>query len=123
MSNGPATRNSLLIRLRNAQDNQAWQEFTDIYTPLVLRYCRLRGLQEADAVDVAQEVMFTVSRQIGRFEYRRRAGAFRSWLYKIIRSRYNDYFAARRREPAEMGTDKAEPVIEAHSCPEHDERW
>ncbi len=50
----PETRPSLMLRLREAADQQAWAEFVSIYEPLVLRLMRQRGLQEADARDVAQ---------------------------------------------------------------------
>jgi RNA polymerase sigma-70 factor (ECF subfamily) len=36
---------------------EAWSEFVRLYTPLVFAHCRRHGLQEADAADVAQEVM------------------------------------------------------------------
>src|SRR5581483_3188670 len=64
-----STRPSLLMRLRDAGDAGAWATFVDVYTPLVYGYLRRRGLQDADAADVAQEVMTEVARSIRAFEY------------------------------------------------------
>jgi RNA polymerase sigma-70 factor (ECF subfamily) len=61
-------------------DQEAWQTFVDLYTPLVYRFCRGRGLQDADASDVTQQVLSIVHRTIGKFEYDRERGRFRSWL-------------------------------------------
>ncbi len=43
----PETRPSLMLRLRQAADQQAWTEFVSIYEPLLLRLMKQRGLQEA----------------------------------------------------------------------------
>src|ERR1043166_7081541 len=52
MTNAPQrTRASLLLRVRDLEDTQAWQEFVRIYTPLVFGHCARHGLQEADAAD------------------------------------------------------------------------
>jgi len=45
-----------LLCLRDLQNAEAWEQFVEIYTPLVYNYCRCRGLQDADAADVTQDV-------------------------------------------------------------------
>jgi RNA polymerase sigma-70 factor (ECF subfamily) len=79
----PSTHESLLIRVRDAQDDEAWRMFVDLYMPLVHRYSLRLGLQEADAHDATQEVFVLVSRAIRRFEYDPAKGRFRGWLGKI----------------------------------------
>jgi RNA polymerase sigma factor (sigma-70 family) len=79
-SQTPSTRITLLARLRKTEDAEAWRTFVDLYTPLVYRFCRSRGLQDADARDVTQQVLAIVHRTIGRFEYDRERGRFRNWL-------------------------------------------
>jgi len=64
MSDPPTTHPSLLLRLRDARDDQAWSQFVDIYAPLVYGYARKHGLQDADAADVTQEVLRSVARSI-----------------------------------------------------------
>jgi RNA polymerase sigma-70 factor (ECF subfamily) len=91
------TRPSLLVRVRDAGDDDAWRTFVDIYAPLVYRFCRRRGLQDADAADLAQEVMGEVARSIRDFEYRPERGRFRDWLLLITRRRLGRYFDRRAR--------------------------
>lgn len=74
------TRDSLLIRIRNEQDRDAWSEFVGIYRPLLYRIARQRGLQDADARDVAQRVLLTVTDRIGEWELGQATGSFRKWL-------------------------------------------
>ena len=76
----PTTRATLLSQIQDHHDEGSWQTFVDLYTPLILDYCRKRGLQHADARDVAQEVHARVSRSILNFEYDPLKGRFRSWL-------------------------------------------
>ena len=79
----PSTNESLLIRVRDAQDHEAWRMFVDHYMPLVHRYCLSQGLQSADANDATQEVIILVSRAIRSFQYDPKKGRFRGWLGKL----------------------------------------
>ena len=69
MRDSPKTRPSLLLRIRDASDADAWGEFVEIYGPLVYRFARNRGVQHADAADLTQEVLGTVARVSPRLEY------------------------------------------------------
>ena len=51
----PNTRESLLIRVRDLRDRDAWNQFVQIYRPAVYRLARARGLQDADAQDLCNE--------------------------------------------------------------------
>jgi RNA polymerase sigma-70 factor (ECF subfamily) len=79
----PSTNESLLIQVRDAQDDAAWCMFVDLYMPLVHRYCLRLGLQWADAHDATQEVFMLVSRAIRRFQYDPAKGRFRGWLGRL----------------------------------------
>ncbi len=76
----PSTRNSLLLRIRNPADDEAWSTFVELYSPPIFRVCIRRGLQEAGGADVTQTVLMTVSISIRTFEYNPLRGQFRSWL-------------------------------------------
>jgi RNA polymerase sigma-70 factor (ECF subfamily) len=79
----PSTRITLLARLKRSGDGEAWQTFVDLYLPLVYYYCTRRGLQDADARDVTQQVLANVHRAIDSFEYDPSRGRFRDWLGTI----------------------------------------
>jgi RNA polymerase sigma factor (sigma-70 family) len=99
----PSTRPSLLLRIRQAADHVAWQEFADIYGPLLYGYFRRRGLQDADAGDLAQEVLGRVAAKSGDLHYDRRRGTFRGWLLALARHELADFFARRTRLPSSNG--------------------
>ena len=61
MTTPPPTRPSLLVRIRDNGDREAWRQFVDLYAPLVYKFARRRGLQDADAADLTQEVLQAVA--------------------------------------------------------------
>ena len=85
LSSDPVTRQSLLLRLRNSRDEQAWAEFMAIYEPVIYRMTRRRGMQDADAREVVQEVLMSVTKAIDRFDVGQ-TGSFRGWLSRITRN-------------------------------------
>lgn len=104
LTSGPETRQSLLIRLRNSRDDQAWAEFTAIYEPVIYRMSQARGLQDADAREVVQEVLMSVSAAIEHFDVES-AGSFRGWLTKITRNATIDHFRRRAKRMAAIGSE------------------
>ena len=113
------TRPSLLIRNRDPLDRAAWDEFFSLYAPLIYRFARRAGLQDADAADVVQDVLRGVSRAIGRLEYDPDRGNFRTWLFAATR---NALINARTRRPAlGLGGSSALRRLEDLPAPGEDE--
>jgi len=81
----PETRPSLMLRLRDPCDQQAWEEFVAIYESLLLRLLRSRGLQQADAQDVTQQVIVAVMQAVSTWRPDGRDASFRRWLFGIAR--------------------------------------
>ena len=79
----PETNKSLIVRLSDTQDADAWYQFTEVYRPIILRLGVARGLQRADAEDLAQKVLVSVAGAIHRWEPEGPA-KFRTWLKRII---------------------------------------
>ena len=96
------TRKSLLERVKNKDDSAAWREFFGLYSPLLMRYARARGLSRADSEDATQECMQILVKSLPEFEYDRKAGKFRNWLGKIINNKINRMLSKRR--PGRLGT-------------------
>jgi RNA polymerase sigma-70 factor (ECF subfamily) len=112
LDEAPQTSPSLLIRLRNPGDEQAWSEFVEIYGPLVHQLARRRGLQEADAQDLAQEVFRAVARAIDRYDPNPALGSFRGWLGRIASNLVINLLAAQRRHPRGSGDTAMQRLIE-----------
>jgi RNA polymerase sigma factor (sigma-70 family) len=97
-SNSRTTNPSLLLRIRDLGDSRSWQEFAEVYGGVIRGYCARRGLQEADAADVSQEVLSQVARSIGRFEYQPGRGTFRAWLGTMTRNKITRFFEVSGRQ-------------------------
>jgi len=124
MTDIPATRASLLLRLREPRDEAAWKEFVELYAPLVYNYARKHGLQDADAMDLSQEVIVAVAGAVGGLEYDPQRGSFRSWLFTIVYRRLLNWRRRQRIRPKGTGDTGMHKLLE--QCPdgiEEDADW
>jgi RNA polymerase sigma-70 factor, ECF subfamily len=82
MTEFPDTQSLLLANIQSLENREAWAEFVQIYRPVIYRMARRRGMQDADAQDLSQDVLVRVSKAIPRWEPQ--AGIrFRHWLRKV----------------------------------------
>ena len=107
------TSQSLLFRLQNyavasgevpgdsRDQQQAWETFVGLYTPLIFHWARKVGLKQADAADLVQEVFAIVFRKLPGLKYDR-TGSFRGWLRTVTMNKFRE----QRRK-------KVLPIIEA----------
>lgn len=91
------TRASLLGRLRgDVADPDDWAAFFQCYWPLVCTWCRRWGIQEADAQDVAQDVLTRLAVRMRTFEYDPKR-SFRSYIKTLAHFTWCDFLDARSR--------------------------
>ena len=117
------TRPSLLLRIRDSENQEAWRQFVEIYTPLIYGFCRGRGLRDADAADVAQESMRAVAQAIGRFEYDPQRGKFRNWLLTVVRSKFQNFLTQQQRQPELAGETTLQQKLDDHPPSSEDGEW
>jgi RNA polymerase sigma factor (sigma-70 family) len=109
----PVTRASLLIRLRDRTDQSAWNEFVAVYGPVIYQFARNRGLQDADAADMMQDVLRSVTGAIGRLDYDPQQGRFRGWLFTITRNRVMTLLASRKGKARGTGNSDVNSLLAA----------
>ncbi len=93
------TRQSLLSRLKDWDDQDSWRDFFELYWRLIFDVARKSGLSEADAQDVVQETIMAVANQMPEFRYDPTRGRFKGWLCQITRRRIADRLRKQYREP------------------------
>src|SRR5688500_1871743 len=108
----PSTRASLLLRLRDPQDHEAWMEFVGLYEPVIYRTIRRNGLQDADAREVMQELFLAVSRSIDRWDPAKERGSFRAWLRRVARNLVINWLKHRQRRVVATGGSDMQAMLD-----------
>jgi RNA polymerase sigma factor (sigma-70 family) len=121
MPEGPATRQSLLLRLRDHQDHEAWTQFVDLYAPLIYDYARQRRLQDADAADLTQLCLRRFAASVGRLEYDPQRGSFRGWLFTLVRNMLRDFLDRPLSFQQGSGDARVHNLLESQTVSEPDE--
>src|SRR5205085_496298 len=84
-------------------------------------FARKRGLQDADAADLMQEVLRSVSMAAGRLEYDPRRGTFRGWLFTVTRNKVFNFLDSRRRRVLGSGDSRVQERLEQHASTNGDD--
>jgi len=113
----PDTRYSLLLRLVDAADVDAWNEFAAIYDAAVFRYARRRGLQDADAREVVQQVLVAVHQAAAGWEQAARQRSFRAWLFETAHRQCLHAFRMQKRFDRARGGSTDFQQIHATAAP------
>jgi RNA polymerase sigma factor (sigma-70 family) len=88
---------TLMEKLREQPQNAlAWDRFVRRYHPKIYGWCKAWGLQEADAEDVAQDVLAKLTQKMASFRYDQ-SRCFRAWLKTITQRVLSDLMANRKR--------------------------
>lgn len=125
MAEAPQTRVTLLTRLKDGGDTQAWREFVHLYGPVVYGFARKRGLQDADAADLMQEVLRSVARNAEKMEYDPTRGTFRGWLYTVTRNKIYNFLSGQKNKAKASGDSGAQERLDSvpSRLPEEDPDW
>lgn len=116
MKRSPTTQPSLLVRIRDRSDRASWAQFVELYGPVVYGFLRKRGVQDADAADLMQDVMMDIANAIDRFHYDSAKGCFRNWLLTIVQNRLCNYWRRGQSARGQGGTDAVE-LLRSHPQP------
>ena len=116
-----ATSSSLLSRLRDPADEEAWREFEARYGELIIRYARARALTQCDAEDIRQTVLLGLFRSLRGFRYSRSRGRFRDYLGRVVRNAVARSIV--RQRPTTESLDGCEQVAEIPARDQADALW
>ena len=94
------TRNSLLTRLKNWDDQEGWREFFEMYWRLIYSVALKAGFNDAEAQDIVQDTILAVAKKMRGFKYDPEIGSFKSWLLLNVRSRIAEHLRKRNRGAA-----------------------
>lgn len=117
------TRETLLLRLRDCGDGVSWEEFAEIYTPLLYRYCQKREIRPHDIADIVQEVMRSVSIAMPGFTYDRSLGTFKGWLFTALRHAIGRHFTNLSRQPIALSVSHLLSFADSEPSVEELDRW
>jgi RNA polymerase sigma factor (sigma-70 family) len=109
------TSATLLARLRQVPaDQAAWVQFADRYGRKIYAWCRRWNLQETDAEDVTQNVLFKLAEKMRTFKYDS-SGSFRAWLKTVARHAWSDHWSSRKAVVAAGGSQVLEMLQSAEA--------
>lgn len=114
----PDTRNTLILRLPDTGDIEAWDQFVEIYEPLVYRLARSKGFQDADAREIVQEVLLAVSKAVEDFDPNPELGRFRDWLFRIARNLMIKFMTRRKYKSIANGGSSMMQMLDQQLAPE-----
>lgn len=109
---------TLLMRLRDLDDREAWDDFVQRYVPKIYGWCRRYKLQEADASDVSQEVLGKLVTAMRTFEYDPSRGTFRGWLKTVTRNAVADFANSMKKHGRGSGDDQVMGALAAIAAPQ-----
>lgn len=118
------TRQTLLARVQNKDDEASWAEFSSYYHEYLYLICRRMSLNHNDAQEVVQKVMVKLWDKLPQMDcsnFRR----FRGWLCTITGNAAKDFL--RRQKTRSANEESAAEEIECYSEPDieriADEEW
>jgi RNA polymerase sigma-70 factor, ECF subfamily len=109
---------SLLARLRESPEREAWDRFVEMYTPLFFTWTQRLHLNPHDAADLVQDLFTVLLEQLPRFAYDQDK-SFRAWLKTVLLNRWRKHLRRRGTEGVvanpnldEISAEEAIPELE-----------
>ena len=97
------TSRTLLEDVRDPENRAAWERFYALYAPMLEEFARVQGIGPDEAEDVRDECLALVAEKLPEFEYDRERGAFKGWLFKLVRGKVVDRLRRPRVDRADSG--------------------
>lgn len=115
MTQFPDTKVTLLANVQSPENREAWEEFVVIYRPVIYRMARRRGMQDADAQDVAQNTLIRIAGAMANY-VQQDGIRFRHWLRRVARNAILSAMTRSPKDAAEGGTAAADLLDEQEAA-------
>ena len=96
MSERWKTRKSLILRARNPEDSQAWEEFVRYYERFIFHVLHRMNVSKSDFDDLVQNVLVKLWKSIASYDPNK--ARFRTWLGVVVRNAVYDEFTQTQRQ-------------------------
>ena len=91
------TLETLLLRVKNQQDEKSWEDFVYYYKRFIYIICQKMGLNHHDCEETVQKVLLKLWDKLPEFEYSE-GGRFRGWLCMVTGNTVKDFFRKHKRD-------------------------
>ncbi|MFC4993226.1 RNA polymerase sigma factor [Rubritalea tangerina] len=96
------TRYTLIERLKDQQNEAAWQTFSSTYEAYIYVVLKRLGVTHEEAVDLRQDILLKLWKKLPTFDYQPEKAKFRTWLCQVIRNTAFTYLSSKNSEKARI---------------------
>ena len=106
------TRQTLLVRARDPENGDAWEEFIKFYKPFICQILHKMNININDFDDLVQEVLLKLWKGLGKYDNDK--AKFRTWLSYVTRNTVISFFRSKQCRPdlVKMESDDLEETAE-----------
>ncbi len=120
MSEDWITRKTLIMRVKNQDDQQAWGDFVSYYKTFIKIILKYLNVSENDVEDLTQDVLVKIWKAFAKLDYDAKKARFRTWMNKVIRNAVIDFHRAKNRR---IKTNSAKEEIDTEKFPMNDDEF
>lgn len=119
------TRMTLLAKLKDQHNDDAWSDFAYYYRKYIYNIARRMGLGDDDAGEIVQIVLIQSWKKLPDFKYNPGKGRFRGWLCQVTGNAVKNYYRDHRNRFVELDPDAhfAELMTQPEIDKIADEEW
>jgi RNA polymerase sigma factor (sigma-70 family) len=86
------TRVTLLQRVKDSDNTEAWEEMVSYYRGFIKVVLLYLNLNENDMDDLEQEILLGLWKSMQEFDFDKQRGKFRTWFGRLIRNKVIDHY-------------------------------
>ena len=104
------TRYTLIHRLKDQYDENAWEEFIDIYRRYIYVVIRRMDIPVHEAEELTQNLLVKLWEKLPNFNFNPEVARFRTWLGKVIYNSVISYKRSKKNETFKLELDESHSV-------------